>query len=84
MRLLFTRRPLAALCVALFAQCVACGVALADEISILSWEGYADDSFVKPFVQQTGCKVSATYVGSNDEFIAKVISGGGNYDLVTP
>jgi spermidine/putrescine-binding protein len=84
MRLLFTPRPLAALCVALLAQCVACGVALADEISILSWEGYADDSFVKPFVQQTGCKVSATYVGSNDEFIAKVISGGGNYDLVTP
>jgi putative spermidine/putrescine transport system substrate-binding protein/spermidine/putrescine transport system substrate-binding protein len=58
--------------------------ALADELNILSWEGYADDSFVKPFEKQTGCRVSATYVGSNDEFVAKIMSGGGTYDLVTP
>jgi spermidine/putrescine-binding protein len=58
--------------------------ALADELNILSWEGYADDSFVKPFVQQTGCRINATYVGSNDEYVAKIMSGGGAYDLVTP
>ena len=55
-----------------------------DELNILSWEGYADDSFVKPFVKETGCQVSSTYVGGNDEFVAKVMSGGGAYDLVTP
>lgn len=54
------------------------------ELNILSWEGYADQSFVKPFEEQTGCKVTATYVGSNDEFVAKVMAGGGTYDLVTP
>jgi len=56
----------------------------ADELNLLTWEGYADDGFVKPFEKQTGCQVNATYVGSNDEFVAKIMSGGGSYDLVTP
>ncbi len=54
------------------------------DLNILSWEGYADANFVKPFEKATGCRVSATYVGSNDEFIAKIIAGGGAYDLITP
>ncbi len=54
------------------------------EINLLVWEGYADASFVKPFEKTTGCRVSATYVGSNDEFVAKVIAGGGAYDLISP
>ena len=54
------------------------------ELNILSWEGYADASYVKPFEKATGCRVAATYVGSNDEFVAKIIAGGGVYDLVTP
>ena len=56
----------------------------AGQLNILSWEGYADASFVKPFEKMSGCKVSATYVGTNDEFVAKVMAGGGVYDLVTP
>ncbi len=54
------------------------------DLNILSWEGYADASIVKPFEKSTGCKVTATYVGSNDEFVAKIIAGGGAYDLITP
>lgn len=57
---------------------------VAGELNILSWEGYADASFVKPFEKESGCKVTATYVGTNDEFVAKVMAGGGVYDLVTP
>jgi len=56
----------------------------AGDLNLLTWEGYADASFVKPFEQQTGCRVTATYVGTNDEFVAKVMGGGGDYDLVTP
>ena len=56
----------------------------AGELNILSWEGYADASIVKPFEKATGCRVSATYVGSNDEFVAKIVAGGGTYDLITP
>jgi putative spermidine/putrescine transport system substrate-binding protein/spermidine/putrescine transport system substrate-binding protein len=56
----------------------------AGEVNLLTWEGYADDSFAKPFEAETGCKVTATYVGSNDEFVAKILAGGGVYDLVSP
>src|SRR5580704_10086718 len=58
--------------------------ASAGDLSLLTWEGYADPSFTKPFEQQTGCHVTATYVGTNDEFVAKVMGGGGDYDLVSP
>lgn len=54
------------------------------EVNLLTWEGYADESVVKPFEEATGCKVSATYVGSNDDFAPKLAAGGGIYDLVTP
>ncbi len=59
--------------------------ALADgELNILTWEGYADPSFIAPFEEATGCKVSATYVGSNDDFAPKLAAGGGVFDLVSP
>jgi len=60
------------------------GAAHAGEVNVLTWEGYADDSFIKPFEEATGCKVSATYVGSNDDFAPKLAAGGGVYDLVSP
>lgn len=53
-------------------------------VNVLTWEGYADPSFIKPFEEATGCKVSATYVGSNDDFAPKLLAGGGVYDLITP
>lgn len=60
------------------------GSASAGEVNLLAWEGYADDSFVKDFEKSSGCKVSATYVGSNDDFAPKLAAGGGVYDLITP
>ncbi|TDQ84106.1 putative spermidine/putrescine transport system substrate-binding protein [Dongia mobilis] len=54
------------------------------EVNILTWEGYADQSFVAQFEQESGCKVTATYVGSNDDFAPKLAAGGGVYDLITP
>ncbi len=54
------------------------------ELNVLTWEGYADPSFIEPFEAATGCKVSATYVGSNDDFAPKLAAGGGVFDLVSP
>jgi putative spermidine/putrescine transport system substrate-binding protein/spermidine/putrescine transport system substrate-binding protein len=54
------------------------------ELNLLTWEGYTDESFVSVFEEQTGCMVTPTYVGSNDEFPAKLAGGGGVYDLVSP
>jgi len=60
------------------------GAAIAGEINVLTWEGYADDSFIKSFEETSECKVNATYVGSNDDFAPKLAAGGGVYDLITP
>lgn len=54
------------------------------QLNMLTWEGYTDPSFVKAFEAESGCKVNSTYVGSNDEFPAKLAAGGGVYDMVSP
>lgn len=54
------------------------------QLTMLVWEGYADKTFVEPFEKETGCKVDAVYVGSNDEIVSKVMSGGGAADLISP
>lgn len=53
-------------------------------LNVLTWEGYADPSFITKFEEESGCKVNATYVGSNDDFAPKLMAGGGVYDLITP
>jgi spermidine/putrescine-binding protein len=68
---------------ALFAATLS-SAAAAGELNILTWEGYADPSVIEPFEAATGCKVSATYVGSNDDFAPKLAAGGGVFDIVTP
>ena len=56
----------------------------AGEVALLTWEGYADESFVKDFEAESGCKLTATYVGSNDDYAPKLAAGGGVYDLISP
>jgi spermidine/putrescine-binding protein len=58
------------------------GAQAQEELRILTWEGYADDAWVKPFEEANDVTVSRTYVGSNDEYMAKLAAGGGDYDLV--
>ena len=54
-------------------------------LNLLVWEGYADPSFIKAFEEQNHCKVSASYMGSSDELVAKLRGGSaGNYDVISP
>src|SRR5689334_10024656 len=54
-------------------------------LNLLVWEGYADPSFVKSFEEQNHCKISASYMGSSDELVAKLRGGSaGNYDVISP
>ena len=54
-------------------------------LSLLVWEGYADPSFVRPFEESHHCKISAAYMGSSDELVAKLRGGSaGNYDVISP
>src|SRR3954454_19717492 len=54
------------------------------QLDMVVWEGYADNSFKKPFEQQTGCKVNDVPAGNSDEMFTKFRSGGGGqYDLAS-
>jgi spermidine/putrescine transport system substrate-binding protein len=75
-----------------FLAIVLCGVALlvscskkTPTLNLLVWEGYADPSFVRGFEEQCHCKVSASYMGSSDELVAKLRGGSAsNYDVISP
>jgi putative spermidine/putrescine transport system substrate-binding protein len=54
------------------------------QLNLIAWEGYVDDSWAKPFTQQTGCVVNAKYAGSSDEMTSLMKDGGGGqYDMVS-
>src|SRR3989454_10904506 len=54
------------------------------KLTMIAWEGYLDAKWVKPFEQQTGCKVQGKYAGSSDEMVTLMRSGGGGqYDMVS-
>jgi spermidine/putrescine-binding protein len=54
-------------------------------LSLLVWEGYADPSYVRAFEDAHHCKISAAYMGSSDELVAKLRGGSAsNYDVISP
>lgn len=81
MRKLSTSAILALTTASLLTQAFAASAA---ELNILTWEGYTAEKFLSKFEAGSGCKVTASYVGSNDDFAAKLAAGGGVYDIITP
>jgi spermidine/putrescine-binding protein len=78
------RRLLALPLVAVIFIVGSCGKKTAT-LNLLVWEGYADSSFVHAFEEQNHCKVSASYMGSSDELVAKLRGGSaGTYDVISP
>ncbi|HEX4766500.1 MAG TPA: extracellular solute-binding protein [Lichenihabitans sp.] len=58
-------------------------VAKTDELRILTWEGYAEPDWVKPFEAKHGVKTTIAYTGSVDEMFAKMQgSKGADFDVV--
>ena len=54
-------------------------------LNLLVWEGYADPTFIQGFEAKCECKVTAAYMGSSDELVAKLRGGSaGNYDVISP
>ncbi len=54
-------------------------------LGLLVWEGYADPSFISGFETRCHCRVSASYMGSSDELVAKLRGGSAsNYDIISP
>src|SRR6202521_3684305 len=56
-----------------------------ESLSLLVWEGYADPATVHAFEESHHCKVTAAYMGSSDELVAKLRGGSAsNYDVISP
>jgi spermidine/putrescine-binding protein len=54
-------------------------------LGLLVWEGYADPSFIRAFENKYHCRISASYMGSSDELVAKLRGGSAsNYDVISP
>ena len=76
--------PRALFAVALLLLCGSC-TRKTPTLNVLVWEGYADASYIKAFEDGTHCKVSASYMGSSDELVAKLRGGSpGTYDVISP
>jgi len=50
-------------------------------LDLISWAGYVEDEWTKPFEQKTGCKVNDKVAGTSDEMVQLMRSG--QYDGVS-
>ena len=51
------------------------------EVNLISWAGYVEPEWVKPFEQKTGCKVNNKVAGTSDEMVKLMETG--QYDGVS-
>jgi putative spermidine/putrescine transport system substrate-binding protein len=53
-------------------------------LSLIAWPGYTEDSWVKPFEQESGCKVDVKDGNTSDDMVNLMRQGGGTlYDGVS-
>jgi putative spermidine/putrescine transport system substrate-binding protein/spermidine/putrescine transport system substrate-binding protein len=52
-------------------------------LSIMCFQGYAEDSWVKPFEQKYNCTVKIAYAGTVDEMFSKVKAAPSEYNIVS-
>jgi putative spermidine/putrescine transport system substrate-binding protein len=63
---------------------VSVGAKEAGTLKMIGWDGYLDAKWVKPFEQQSGCKVAVKSAATSDEMVALMRQGGGGqYDMVS-
>jgi putative spermidine/putrescine transport system substrate-binding protein len=51
------------------------------QVNLIAWSGYVEDDWVKPFEDQTGCKVNSKLGSTSDEMVTLMRTG--NYDGVS-
>jgi len=59
-------------------------IATAAEINLFAWSEYIPQSVIDGFTAETGIKVNYETYSSNEAMLAKLVGGGGNYDLIQP
>src|SRR5689334_10579976 len=76
------RTALPMLAVAATALAASWSPAMAKELRVLAWQGYADDDWVKAFEKESGADVKVVFIGTDDEIWAKIKgSEGQDFDL---
>ena len=54
-------------------------------VNFVGWQGYDDPVAFDDFLKSKGITLNTTYIGNNDEIVAKLRGGGvGTIDIVTP
>ncbi len=62
-----------------------CPRPIGSELNFMVWEGYTDTLFARPFEEACGVTVTATYMGSSDDLVARLRAGGAEtFDLISP
>ncbi|MGA7213285.1 MAG: spermidine/putrescine ABC transporter substrate-binding protein, partial [Terrimicrobiaceae bacterium] len=54
------------------------------KLNIFCWSEYVPQEIIDSFTKETGIKVSVESYASNEEMLAKLLAGGGTYDLIQP
>ena len=55
-----------------------------DTLNLFCWTEYVPQAVIDKFTQETGIKVAMETYSSNEEMLAKLLAGGGDYDLIQP
>jgi spermidine/putrescine transport system substrate-binding protein len=80
----FAARTLVAL-VALSAWLLAAPTGSAsEELNLFGWSEYVPQSVLDGFTEETGIQVNYETYGSNEEMLAKLMSGAARYDVIQP
>src|SRR4029077_1387889 len=54
------------------------------KLNLFCWSEYVPQEIIDAFTKETGIKVSVESYASNEEMLAKLLAGGGAYDLIQP
>lgn len=55
-----------------------------DTLNLFCWSEYVPQGVIDKFTEETGIKVAVENYSSNEEMLAKLLAGGGDYDLIQP
>jgi spermidine/putrescine transport system substrate-binding protein len=56
----------------------------AEEVNLFAWSEYVPQSVLDDFTEETGIQVNYESYASNEEMLAKLMSGAASYDLIQP
>jgi spermidine/putrescine transport system substrate-binding protein len=77
-------RTLGVALAALFAIAASPSLASAEELNLFAWSEYVPQSVLDGFQEETGIQVNYESYASNEEMLAKLVSGAASYDLIQP